>query len=85
MISVRVKRSGAQWTPKVDVVVFGCTHYPLLKPLLTQLFPENVRFFDPAVGLDSHLDNVLGSLNSSQLAPISLSFSIPKPSENGII
>ncbi len=33
----------------VDTIVLGCTHYPLLVPLLTSLLPATVRLVDPAV------------------------------------
>lgn len=31
-----------------DTLVLGCTHYPLLKPLLTRVTPEHVRIVDSA-------------------------------------
>ena len=31
-----------------DVLVLGCTHYPLLKPLLHRLVPEHVTIVDSA-------------------------------------
>ena len=33
----------------VDTVVLGCTHYPLLAPLLRSLLPEGVSLVDPAL------------------------------------
>ena len=32
----------------VDTLVLGCTHYPLLKPLLSELLGPNVRLIDSA-------------------------------------
>ena len=32
----------------VDTIVLGCTHYPLLAPLLLRLLPPEVRLVDPA-------------------------------------
>src|SRR5205823_12477766 len=32
----------------VDVLVLGCTHYPLLKPLLARVMGPNVRLVDSA-------------------------------------
>ena len=43
----------------VEAVVLGCSHYPLLKPLLKQLLPQDVRLIDPAVGLAKKLDRVI--------------------------
>ena len=44
----------------VDSIVLGCTHYPLLVPLLRQLLPESVKIIDPAIGVARQLDAVLG-------------------------
>ena len=44
----------------VDSIVLGCTHYPLLVPLLRQLLPESVQLIDPAIGVAHQLDAVLG-------------------------
>ena len=44
----------------VGSIVLGCTHYPLLEPLLRQLLPDNVRLIDPAIGVAHSLDAVLG-------------------------
>ena len=44
----------------VESIVLGCTHYPLLEPLLRQLLPDNVRLIDPAIGVAHSLDAVLG-------------------------
>ena len=45
----------------VESIVLGCTHYPLLEPLLRQLLPDNVRLIDPAIGVAYSLDAVLGA------------------------
>lgn len=34
---------------QIDTLVFGCTHYPHLKPVLRSLLPPTVQFVDPAV------------------------------------
>jgi glutamate racemase len=36
---------------KIDTLVYGCTHYPLLEPILRPLLPRSVRVVDPAVAL----------------------------------
>lgn len=33
---------------KIDVLVLGCTHYPLLKPLLSRVLGDSVRLIDSA-------------------------------------
>lgn len=36
---------------EIDTLVYGCTHYPLLDPLLRPLLPPQVRVIDPAHAL----------------------------------
>ncbi len=43
---------------KCDTVILGCTHYPLLLPVLQQLAPE-IQFIDPAQAV---AENVLATL-----------------------
>jgi glutamate racemase len=51
-----------------DVLVLGCTHYPLLKPLLRRLAPGHVAIVDSA---DSTADAVAGLLATAPLSPLS--------------
>ena len=44
----------------VETIVLGCTHYPLLIPLLKQLLPDAIQLVDPALGVARQLDAVLG-------------------------
>ena len=44
----------------VESVVLGCTHYPLLTPLLNNLLPQSIRLIDPAMAVASQLDALLG-------------------------
>lgn len=46
----------------VDTVVLGCTHYPLLRPLLSELLPPEVRLVDPAEAAVQRLGPLLASL-----------------------
>jgi glutamate racemase len=34
--------------PNTDVMVLGCTHYPLLRALLRRVVPQRIEFVDPA-------------------------------------
>ena len=34
--------------PNTDVMVLGCTHYPLLRGLLRRVVPQRIEFVDPA-------------------------------------
>jgi glutamate racemase len=49
----------------VDVLVLGCTHYPLLKPLLGQVMGDGVRLIDSA---DETARAVVGTLAEQRLA-----------------
>ncbi len=42
-----------------DTVVLGCTHYPLLLPLLQQVAPE-IRFIDPAMAVAGEVAAAVG-------------------------
>lgn len=44
---------------RVEAIVLGCTHYPLLQPLLRQLVPEEVLLVDPAVAAVARLQLLL--------------------------
>jgi glutamate racemase len=46
-------------TAGVDVLVLGCTHYPLLKPLLTHVMGQSVRLIDSALETARELARVL--------------------------
>lgn len=34
---------------QIDTLIYGCTHYPLLEPVLKTLLPASVQLVDPAV------------------------------------
>ena len=40
---------------KIESLILGCSHYPLITPLLTDLLPSNVRLIDPAETLSLKL------------------------------
>ncbi len=54
---------------KVNEIILGCSHYPLIGPFLKELLPEDVRLIDPALGLAKNLDRLLGIGNSSLTNP----------------
>lgn len=47
---------------KVDTLVLGCTHYPLLKPLLSEVVGKNVRLVDSAEACAEHVHERLQTL-----------------------
>ncbi|MEN9260863.1 MAG: glutamate racemase, partial [Thermostichus sp. HHBFW_bins_43] len=44
----------------IDTLVYGCTHYPVLDPILRPLLPRSVRRVDPGVALVGSLAQELG-------------------------
>jgi glutamate racemase len=34
---------------RIDTLIYGCTHYPYLEPVLQKILPPQVRIIDPAV------------------------------------
>lgn len=42
-----------------DTLILGCTHYPFIRPLLTQLLPAQVRLIDTGAAVARHLGEVL--------------------------
>ncbi|MBV8887037.1 MAG: aspartate/glutamate racemase family protein, partial [Chroococcidiopsidaceae cyanobacterium CP_BM_RX_35] len=34
---------------QIDTLVFGCTHYPHIEPIVRSLLPASVRLVDPAI------------------------------------
>jgi glutamate racemase len=56
---------------KIDTLVYGCTHYPHLAPVIQQLLPSHVKVVDPAVHMATAAAQELGILNlkSAQALP----------------
>lgn len=46
----------------IDVLVLGCTHYPMLKPLLHQVMGPEVRLIDSAEATATELAHVLNEM-----------------------
>lgn len=46
-----------------DTLILGCTHYPFIKPLLTELLPSGVTIVDTGAAVARQLEAVLGSRN----------------------
>lgn len=44
----------------IDTLMLGCTHYPLLMPVLREILPEDVRLIDSATTCAEHLKKMLG-------------------------
>ncbi|MEP2775934.1 MAG: glutamate racemase [Luteolibacter sp.] len=44
----------------IDTLMLGCTHYPLLIPVLQEMLPDDVRLIDSATTCAEHLKKMLG-------------------------
>lgn len=49
---------------RVDTVILGCTHYPLLKPVIKKVLGENVRLIDSAKQVAMEVKKVLANESS---------------------
>jgi glutamate racemase len=52
-----------------DVLVLGCTHYPLLKPLLHRILPEKLQLVDSAQATAHDAAAALGLRGTSSRRP----------------
>ncbi|HSP30764.1 MAG TPA: glutamate racemase [Halomonas sp.] len=50
----------------LDTVVLGCTHFPLLKPWLTQLAPKQLNWIDSGDAIARRVGQVVDGLTSDQ-------------------
>ena len=55
-----------------DVLVLGCTHYPLLRPLIEQAVPEGTRVIDSAEAVAEAALRLFGQLGTENLSPVAL-------------
>jgi glutamate racemase len=58
---------------RADVLLLGCTHYPLLEPLLRRLLPDGVALVDSAASTAQALTQIMNVRHDDQAA------SVPKP------
>ncbi|MBW4469851.1 MAG: glutamate racemase [Stenomitos rutilans HA7619-LM2] len=54
---------------QVDTLIYGCTHYPYLAPILRQLLPSSVKLVDPAVSVVAAAAQELDLLALKNLRP----------------
>jgi glutamate racemase len=56
---------------EIDTLVYGCTHYPHLAPLMQMLLPKRITLVDPAIHMATAAAQEIELLNlkSSQLQP----------------
>jgi glutamate racemase len=58
--------AGKAATPEADVLLLGCTHYPLIKPLLRRVAPAHVSIVDSAESTAEEVMRRLDSRTSQQ-------------------
>ena len=58
-----LEKNIGQYRRKVENVVLGCTHYPLIQKEIGQVLGDNVKFFNGANRLAVHLKDVLEENN----------------------
>jgi glutamate racemase len=56
---------------EIDTLIYGCTHYPHLAPVIQTLLPESITLVDPAIHMAAAAAQELEilNLNSSQVKP----------------
>jgi glutamate racemase len=57
----------------IDTLVLGCTHYPLIKPLLQEIVGPDIRLVDSADAMADITANLLNSINlanSERISPL---------------
>jgi len=62
---------------KIDTLIYGCTHYPHLEPVIREIVPPTVRLIDPAKYLRAATEKeleLLGLKSSLKIAPVSTKF-----------
>ena len=61
----------------IDTLVYGCTHYPHLAPVLRTILPQSVKLVDPAVHVVAAAAQELESLGlRNTLAPLPTRFCV---------
>jgi glutamate racemase len=65
---IYLKEAFADGFGDADALVLGCTHYPLLKPLLRRVAPEHVRIVDSAESTAHVVARNLGALSLNPIA-----------------
>ena len=53
----------------VDQIVLGCTHYPLLMPLIQRLVGQQAKIIDPALAVARQVERILTSQALLQTQP----------------
>jgi len=63
--TVLARLFGAPYGDKIDTVVLGCTHFPLLRDELAQAAPHPVAWMDSGAAIARRVDTILGPADPS--------------------
>tara|TARA_B100000459_G_scaffold39104_1_gene19526 strand:+ start:424 stop:1221 length:798 start_codon:yes stop_codon:yes gene_type:complete len=55
LIDIAIKYLKPLLNQKIDSLILGCSHYPLITPLLKEIIPSSVKLIDPAEALSLKL------------------------------
>ena len=55
LIHIAIKYLKPLLNHKIDSLILGCSHYPLITPLLKEILPSSVKLIDPAEALSLKL------------------------------
>ncbi len=53
----------------IDTLIYGCTHYPHLAPVLKTIFPRGLRYVDPAISMVAAAAQELDALGLRSSVP----------------
>ncbi|MBC7765871.1 MAG: glutamate racemase [Hyphomonadaceae bacterium] len=59
---------------RVDTLILGCTHYPLLKKVIAQFMGDDVHLIDPGVAIATHVHTILQQQDMLSVTNISPTF-----------
>ncbi|MFA7636531.1 MAG: glutamate racemase, partial [Monoglobales bacterium] len=67
-----------------DTLIMGCTHYPLIKPLINDIMGEGVTLIDPGYETAGYLKDYLQEhdMQTDRLSPAEYSFYVSDKVEN---
>jgi glutamate racemase len=57
-----------------DTIILGCTHYPFLKPILSQILPPDIRLVDTGAAVARQVERLLCNKSLMSAGPGTVSF-----------
>ena len=65
LIDIAIRYLKPLLNQKIDSLILGCSHYPLITPSLTKILPSSVKLIDPAEALSLKLKLFMDSKTSN--------------------